>query len=259
MIKLSDEKIYNSYLIETYNYENVKKEICSFAFSHGFDRHLLESGTHPDIIFIESADKIIPIDDIREKIINTVYLTPKIADRKFYIIYDAKNIAEIGENTMLKTLEEPPAFVSFFLVTSNISFLLPTIKSRCQIIKDSEDMDYKDILSLDYIDDAIRVLSNINYESVGDKMLFIENALSDDHNLKNLIKIYRVAIRDALVYKLTLSKKRIILREKEEAIISIANSLSLEMLGKLVDKLNALSLASNYNVNKEIATFNFLS
>ena len=258
MIKLSNEKIYNAYLIETYNYESAKKTILDYAVSYSFDRHLVDSGTHPDLTIIESEDKIIPIAEIRDKLIDTVNFTPKLADRKFYIIYDAKNIMEASENAMLKTLEEPPEFVSIFLITDNINYLLPTIRSRCQIIKDTEDINYKQILSIPYLDNALHTLSNLKYAPVGDKMSFVESIFEVDSNLRNLIKIYRITLRDALIYKTTLSKKYISLREKENYIISIANSFSLEELGTLVDKLNKLSQISNYNVNKKIAALNFL-
>lgn len=259
MIKLSTEKLYNAYLIETYNYTEVKKQIIDFALSLGFDKTLVEAGTHPDIIFLESEDKIISIDAIREQVIDTINFTPKLADRKIYVIYDAKNIMEASENAMLKTLEEPPEFISIFLVTDNVKSLLSTIRSRCQIIKDTVDFDYKNLLEIEYLDEALKTLANLKYDTSGDKMNFIEEALSTDYNLKNIIRIYRLAIRDAFVYKTTLSKERLTLREKEDLIISIADSLSLEELGRLTDKLDTLSFADNFNVNKKIATLNFLT
>ena len=259
MIKIPNKKIYNAYLIETYNYDSVKKSIIDFAVSLGFDKHLIDSNTHPDIVFIESNGSNIPIKDIRDKLIATVNFTPKISDRKFYIIHDAKDIRVESENAMLKTLEEPPEFVSIFLVTNNASTLLDTIKSRCQIIKDTENFDYKNILSIDYLDDAILALSNMKYESAGDKMLFAEKVAKEDSNLDRLIKIYRILLRDILIYKMTLSKEKIYLREKEDEIISISSSFTLEELGKLVDKLDRLSLENNYDVNRKIATFNFLT
>ena len=165
MIKFSNEKIYNAYLIETYNYENIKRAIFDFAISHGFDRHLVEAGTHPDIITLEAENSIIPLKEIRQKIINTVDFAPTLADKKFYIIYDAKNIVEASENAMLKTLEEPPEFVSFFLVTDNISSLLDTIKSRCQILKDTDDIDYKKVHNLSL--EAAEKLGRIRPDSLG--------------------------------------------------------------------------------------------
>lgn len=258
MIKLSTEKIYNAYIIETYNYTQVRNQLIDFAVNLGFDKRLIEAGTHPDMTFIESTDKVISIKDIREKLIDSVTLTPQIADRKIYVVYDAKNIMESTANAMLKTLEEPPEFVSIFLVTENANSLLPTIRSRCQIIKDAEDFDYKNLLELEYFDDALKTLSNIKYELAGEKTDFIDKVLNDDYNLKNLIRIYRYAVRDALVYKTTLSKKKIILREKEDYIISISESFTLEELGTLIDKLDKLSLADSYDVNKRIAALDFL-
>ena len=259
MIKIPNKKIYNAYLIETYNYESVKKSIIDFAVLLGFDRHLIDSGTHPDIFFIESDDKMIPLKEIRDRFIATVNFTPKISDRKFYIIHDAKDISEASENAMLKTLEEPPEFVSIFLVTNNMNTLLDTIKSRCQIIKDAETFNYKSILNLSYLDDAILMLSNMKYISAGEKMLFAESVVKEDGTLDRLIKLYRVLLHDILIYKMTLSKEKIYLREKEEEIISISSSFTLEELGKLVDKLDRLSLENNYDVNRKIATFNFLT
>lgn len=259
MVKFSSKKVYNAYLIETYNYSEVKKSIIDFAISLGFDKHLIDAGTHPDIVFIESSDNIIPIKEIRDKLIATANFTPKIASRKFYIIFDAKNITETSENAMLKTLEEPPEFVSIFLVTNNSNSLLDTIKSRCQIIKDTETFDYKNILKVNYLDDAILALSNMKYETAGDKMIFAEKVAKEDANLDKLIKIYRILLRDILIYKMTLSKEKIYLREKEDEIISISSNFTLEELGKLVDKLDRLSLENSYDVNRKIATFNFLT
>lgn len=259
MINFSNEKIHNAYLIETYNYESIKSNIIDFAEKFGFDQKLIEAGTHPDIFFIESEDKTISVDTIRNDVIDKIYFTPKIAERKFYIIYDAANIKEESQNAMLKTLEEPPDFVSIFLVTKNISKLLDTIKSRCQIIKDTEDVNYEKILTLSYIDDAFKIIGNLKYDSPGDKMKFVDEVLDEDTNLNNFIKLFRLIIRDSLIYKTTLSKNHLLLKGKEELISSIAYTYSLEEFGKLADKLDDLSYACNqYNVNKKIAAFNFL-
>ena len=258
MIKISTEKIYNSYLIESYDYNNVKKSIKEFAILVGFDKNLVEANTHPDIVYLEYDDKIIPVSDIRNLVIDTVNYTPKVADRKLYIIYDAKNLSDITQNALLKTLEEPPTFVTFFLVTSNLNKLFDTVKSRCQILKDTVEIDYKQLLSLEYIDDALVELSNIKYSPIYLKNDFIEKVLYTENDLSNIIRLYRLALKDALLYKTTLSKNKIEMREKEEVIISIANSLTFDELGKLIDKIDRLSLINSYNVNKKLALFSFL-
>jgi len=51
--------------------------------------------------------------------------------KKGVIIYDAHLMADEAQNALLKSLEEPPEDVIFFLITSNRERLLPTIHSRC--------------------------------------------------------------------------------------------------------------------------------
>ncbi len=42
---------------------------------------------------------------------------------------------EGGQNTLLKTLEEPPSYINIILITSNSNKIIPTILSRCERIK----------------------------------------------------------------------------------------------------------------------------
>ncbi len=257
MIRIPYGKVYNAYIIETYNYELVKNAIKEFAIANGFDSNLVYSDNHPDILFIESADKLISIATIRSDIIESSVFAPKVADRKIYVIYDAVNIEEKQQNALLKTLEEPPEFDTFFLVTSNANKLLPTIKSRCVMIKDNDEIDYKELLNLEYLTDAINMLANTKYVSVSDKMIFAENFAGKDNMLKTLISLYRYILRDVMLYKFTLSKKSLMLKEREEDIIAIANSFTTEELGKIVDNLDKLADANRYYVNKKLALFNF--
>ena len=257
MISIPYKKIYNAYIIETYNYESVKNSIKEFAIANGFDKDLVKSENHPDILYIESPDSNIPIDMVRRDIVNTAIYSPKISDKKIYVIYDSVHLEEPVQNTMLKTLEEPPAFDIFFLVTSNANKLLETIRSRCITIKDNEDIDYKNLLNLEYLRDAIFTLSNAKTSTASDKMSFAEKFYSDGYDLKDLIKLYRYLIRDTLMYVKTLSKENIYLRELEEDIITLSYTYDMKELGILIEKLNKLSDVNRNNVNKKIALFNF--
>ena len=258
MINIPYKKIYNAYIIETYNYDSVKKSIKEFAIACGFDSALVESENHPDILYIESKDKNIPIDTIRKDVVETSIYSPKIASRKIYVIYDAINLEEAAQNTMLKTLEEPPAYDTFFLVTSNASKFLETIRSRCIMIKDNEDIDFKKILSLDYVRDAVLILANAKSESASDKMSFADNFISNDYKLKDLIMFYRYLLRDVLLYIKTLSKSALYFRELEDDIITLSYTYNEKEIGHMIDNLNKLSDANRNNVNKKIALFNFL-
>lgn len=258
MVSIPHKKVYNAYIIETYNYDSIKHSIKEFAIANGLDAKLVESENHPDIFYIESPDANIPIDMIRRDVVDTAVFSPKLSDRKIYVIYDAVNLGEAAQNAMLKTLEEPPAFVTFFLVTSNANKLLETIRSRCITIKDNEDIDYKSILQLEILKDAVFMLANAKYSSESEKMDFADNFSNKDSNLKELIRLYRYLLRDAMIYKITLSKNNLCLKELQDDIINISNAYDLKELGKLVDSLNLLADVNRNNVNKRIALFNFL-
>ena len=255
MLSLPSEKIHNAYIIETYNYEAVKEYIKQFAIRHGFDSNLVYSDNHPDLIFIESDDNKLKIDTIRKNVIETANFSPIVGDRKFYVIYDSYYLENHTQNALLKTLEEPPIFDSFFLVTSNANKLLETIRSRCIIIKDNENINYKELLDLPYTNKALNILANLKYETESDILTFSYEL--EDENLKNLIRLYRCVIRDAFAYKVTLSKSMITIKEKEMEIIAISNSFTVEEFGKLINNLDRLSDEINYQINKRIALFNF--
>lgn len=257
MVSFPTGKIYNSYLIETNDFESTKKDILAFAISQGFDKEVVLSGNHPDIQIIKRIDEKFKAKEIKD-IIDTSYYSPSVADRKFYILYDAVNLEENSQNTLLKTLEEPAEFDTFFLVTSNASKLLDTIKSRCMFLKNDSKDDYKKILSIDFIDDAIRILANLKYESEADLMAFAERFNGREDLLHSLTNIYRYILRDAITYKKTLSKELVNVREKETEIISIANSFSFEELGALIDNLDILAKIKGYNIDKQVAVFNYL-
>ncbi|MDO5328759.1 MAG: hypothetical protein Q4E88_01485 [Coriobacteriia bacterium] len=70
-----------------------------------------------------------------KEIVRSSNLTPIQGDKKVYIIKNAESLGTSGANAFLKTLEEPPDFDVFILLANNLDNVLPTIVSRCQVIK----------------------------------------------------------------------------------------------------------------------------
>lgn len=259
MIRFPREKHFSTYIIETYDYASVKREIQDFAISIGFEKELVNNLTHPDLCFLESNGERIKIDVIREEIIDNMRYTPKIADKKIYVIYDAADLDEYTQDSLLKTLEEPPEYDIIILVTQNVNKLLETVRSRAVILRDTDDMSYKDLLDYPYTDDALKILANVKYVSESELMAFAENFSKPNEDFDKLVKIYRYALRDALYYKMTLSKDSIEMKEKETYIISMANSFTYEELGKFVDNLDRLLKMKMYTNNYCLAVYNFFN
>lgn len=86
--------------------------------------------THPDIITVDDPDKKhVPIDLIREAC-NDLYIRPNEGKKKIYVIPRAQDLRVEAQNAFLKSLEEPPQYGVFILITDNPEKLLPTIRSR---------------------------------------------------------------------------------------------------------------------------------
>lgn len=93
----------------------------------------LENNNNPDLIEIEPENGSIKIEKIRE-MQSKVLEKPIISQRKVYIIKDADLMTKEAGNCLLKTLEEPPSYITIIMTGSNESMFLNTIKSRCMKI-----------------------------------------------------------------------------------------------------------------------------
>jgi len=88
---------------------------------------------HVDWIELGPKGDTIPVDELRE-MKKTLFFAPADGPVRFVVIDEAHLLGNASANTILKTLEEPPAHTRFILVTHERSLLLPTIISRCQFV-----------------------------------------------------------------------------------------------------------------------------
>lgn len=93
--------------------------------------HKVFHGIHPDVIVVDDdSKKMLPVDQIRD-VCGDVHLLPNEGGKKIYLFPHAEKLSPAGQNTLLKSLEEPPAYAVFLLLTPNPGLLLPTVRSRC--------------------------------------------------------------------------------------------------------------------------------
>ena len=92
-----------------------------------------DSQNNPDFNIIEPDGNSIKIEQIRE-IQRKVAEKPIISSKKIYIINDSDKMTTEAQNCLLKTLEEPPEYITIILIGTNENAFLSTIKSRCTII-----------------------------------------------------------------------------------------------------------------------------
>ncbi len=83
----------------------------------------------------EKTKKDISIDQIKELSQFLSRSALRSGGHKVAVIQEAERMSTSAQNALLKTLEEPTPKTHIFLVTTNDSFLLPTIRSRCHVIR----------------------------------------------------------------------------------------------------------------------------
>jgi DNA polymerase-3 subunit delta' len=97
-------------------------------------RALLDPSPHPDLVWLKPRGAQHMVEEVREKVIRAASYRPFEADKRVFVIEAAEQMRDESQNALLKTLEEPPAYVHLILLTSEPAMLLETIASRCQPI-----------------------------------------------------------------------------------------------------------------------------
>ncbi|MCC7357220.1 DNA polymerase III subunit gamma/tau [Candidatus Uhrbacteria bacterium] len=136
-----------------------------------------DSGSNLGIIEMDAASNN-GIDTVRENIIEHVRFSPSGTKRKVYILDEAHMITTAAWNALLKTLEEPPEYAVFILITTEIHKVPATIQSRCQ---------------------------RFNFKRIPDELLFErirflamqENCEIDDQVIKRIVSKSDGCVRDA--------------------------------------------------------------
>jgi DNA polymerase-3 subunit delta' len=94
------------------------------------------SGSHPDLTWVvPSGAHEILVSDIDGPVISAASKTPFESSRRVFVIERADELGDEAANRMLKTLEEPAAFVHLILLTDRLGQILPTIRSRCLMVR----------------------------------------------------------------------------------------------------------------------------
>lgn len=93
---------------------------------------------HPDFALLDFGDKTIKIDEIRG-LKQELSKSPMEASQRVFVINHAENLTLNSANALLNLLEEPVASVVTILIVKNQSQILPTIKSRTQIVNFAQD------------------------------------------------------------------------------------------------------------------------
>jgi len=94
----------------------------------------IRSATHPDFHLVAPEGVTYVVSQIHD-VIHDVNLKPIEAPRKVYVLESVDRFNDASANAFLKTLEEPPGDVVIILLAGDFDDVLPTIASRCQVVR----------------------------------------------------------------------------------------------------------------------------
>ena len=100
---------------------------------------LVAQGDHPDVLATAHETDLSSRKDeaerIREEFVLGAYNSPLLGERRVFVIHGIDHFHKSWSNALLKVLEEPPRGVWFLLTAASADGILPTIRSRAQIIR----------------------------------------------------------------------------------------------------------------------------
>ena len=246
------------------------------------------SKNQPDIIYVtHEKPNTISVEDIRAQVNNDVAVKPYSSKYKVYIINEAEKMTVQAQNAILKTLEEPPAYVVILLLVSNLQTLLPTIQSRCvtlnmkpvsdglirrYLMEELQVPDYRADVCVAFargnVGKAKSLASSEEFDNVKNEALGLLKYVHDMelyeiiHAVKKIneykleisdyLDIMSIWYRDVLLFKATTDANSLVFREELQAIRKVVARCSYEGIETVIRALDKAKKRLEANVNFEL-------
>lgn len=243
----------------------------------------------PDLKIVEPIKGSIRIEQIRE-LRREIDLKPFENRKKIYIIENAEKMTIEASNCLLKPIEEPPDYAILILICMNIDSILPTIISRCQLIKfrliDSSKIRKILLKKIDLEESKAELVSRLAQGSIGrafklisDKEYFdrreklldyltkilpgkydsnffinIEKILTDISEMDEILEIILLWYRDILVVKKLGDQKYIVNSDKVEALNEKSRVYSQKILIDILDYIEQIQEFIKKNINRRLVS-----
>ena len=242
---------------------------------------------HPDIIRVTHEKASISVDDIRRQVNDDMAIKPYTGPYKVYIVPEADLMTEQAQNALLKTIEEPPAYGVIMLLTENAELLLPTIRSRCVMLKlrNVKDKlirkylmeqvkvpDYKADVCVAFAqgnlgkavmlaesehfneikEDAVRLLTEVDQMTVSELMDALKRCAEYKLEIDDYLDIMSIWYRDVLIYKATKNVDRVVFSEEIKDIRERARRSSYEGIEVILEAIEKAKSRLKANVSFEL-------
>ncbi|MCT0164820.1 DNA polymerase III subunit delta [Lactobacillus helveticus] len=204
------------------------------------------SGNHPDVLLVEPEGKqTLGINQVRP-LKEELAKSPVESSRRFFFINEAQKMTLSAANGLLNLLEEPIAPVVTILITNNSDQILPTVRSRTQIINfdNGEKLTGKTALLLEngFSKNEIEELGNLDKLDQSIKYFYQEML---EHNSLALVSAHKLSESAKLVSE----QRYILVKLKLLAEHDLTDSLKMSIAARMLDNLVEIDKMRLSNVN----------
>ena len=246
----------------------------------------IQSGNQPDVqVWPREKPPRYSVKDIRSFRPDTA-IRPYASPRKIYILEDAHNLGVQAQNALLKTLEEPPSYAVFLLLSESIDNFLPTVLSRCVVIQVRPVAETEAAAWLtenrQIPAPRARLLARFSGGSIGKALLLSEDEvfpevrektlallrqipdldasalrraaedLSGQDRMEEVMDLILTWLRDVLVFKNTGTGRGLIFEEEVQYIRYIAERLSYAGAGRVLEAAETAARRRSAGVNSTL-------
>lgn len=250
-----------------------------------------DEGNHPDFFIVEPINNLIRVGQM-EDIVSNIQKSPFESERKIFIFDDAHLMNVETQNKFLKTMEEPPTYVNFILITNVINKLLPTIISRGQRMKffpvnykkiveflmekhdlDRARADFISRFSMGNVGRSIELISNDEFFQLRKEIIsIIDKILKGDEtrafssfelfdrnreNIDLILDMILFYFRDLMIYKETRNEELLLNKDMVE-IISTETFVDFCKINDIIEKVQQTKDNVHNNVNFQLSIENML-
>ena len=247
-----------------------------------------QSHNQPDIIWVtHEKPGSIGVEDIRAQVVGDMQMKPYHSPYKIYIIDEAEKLTVQAQNTLLKTIEEPPEYGIVIFLTTNADGFLPTILSRCVVlqlkpatneavarylVETVQIPDYKARLCAAFaqgnVGKAVRYASKESFDEMRQHVFQLLKNISDmqesriyetvgeltayKENINDYLDLMLLWFRDVLIFKVTKDANSMVLREELADISGRAARSSYEGLEEIIVAIDRARTRLRANVSFEL-------
>ncbi len=212
-----------------------------------------ENNNNPDFVIISNDEKVIKIDQIRD-MNRRISEKPITSNKKVYIINNSDTMTKEAQNSLLKTLEEPPEYAVIILIASNENKLLNTIRSRTIKINFNK-LKYEELL--EYVEkNNIEALKNNMLQFSDGSIAKVLKIKENEENYLQIENLINNLDKKNLIY--ILNNSEVLYKAKEEIYdileyinVLLRNTKDIEKINciKYVEEAKRrLSSSSNYDM-----------